>query len=209
MPPQSQSGPEPAAQTPEQAIALLQQGNERFLKGTAAQESLTRRRLELTAGQSPFAAILGCSDSRVPLETLFDQEPGDLFVIRVAGNFVTDHGLGSIEFAVAVLGTPLVVVLGHSGCGAVGATIEYVANHTTQPGHIMDLVHHVEPAVRQTQKTPGNWLHNAIIQNVFNNVAALKERSKILSAAVDTGKVQIVGGVYDLHSGRISPLRTL
>ncbi|MGA8535296.1 MAG: carbonic anhydrase [Candidatus Tumulicola sp.] len=203
------SGPASAADTPLKAIQLLQEGNERFLKGTAVCESLTARRLELTAGQSPFATILGCSDSRVPLETLFDQQPGQLFVVRIAGNFVTDYGLGTIEYGVAALGTPLIVVLGHSSCGAVDATIKYVANGTKQPGHIMDLVRQIEPAAKSTQEKPGNWLHNAIAQNVRNNVAALTARSTILSEAVAAKKLLIVGGIYDLYSGRISPLKTL
>jgi len=172
-------------------------------------ETLTARRLELTTGQSPFAAILGCSDSRVPLETLFDQKPGQLFVVRIAGNFVTDYGLGSLEYAVAALNTPLVVVLGHSSCGAVDATIKYIANGTTQPGHIMDLVRQIEPAAKATENKPGNWLHNAITENVRSNVAALKSRSTILADAVNAKKIMIAGGVYDLHSGRISPLLTM
>ncbi len=202
-------GPVTAAETPEKAIQLLQEGNERFLKGQAVCESLTATRLELTAGQAPFATILGCSDSRVPLETLFDQKPGQLFVVRVAGNIVTDSGLGSIEYGVKVLNTPLVVVLGHSSCGAVDATIKYVANGVTQPGHIMNLVRQIEPAATATEKKPGNWLYNAIAQNVRNNITALTERSTILADAVNAKKILIVGGVYDLHSGRISPLRTL
>jgi carbonic anhydrase len=202
-------GPAPAAATPEKAIQLLQEGNERFLKGMAVCGPLTARRLELTAGQSPFATILGCSDSRVPLETLFDQDPGHLFVVRIAGNFVTDSGIGSIEYGVAALKTPLIVVLGHSSCGAVDATIKYVANGTKQPGHIMDLVHEIEPAAKATQEKPGNWLHNAIAQNVRNNVAALTQRSTILADAVNAKKLLIAGGVYDLHSGRVSPLMTL
>jgi carbonic anhydrase len=205
----AKAGPPSAADSPLQAIQLLQEGNQRFIKGTAVCESLTARRLELTAGQSPFAAILGCSDSRVPLETLFDQAPGNLFVVRVAGNFVDEAGLGSLEYAVAALKTPLVVVLGHSGCGAVDATIKFVANGTTQPGHIMDIVRQLEPAARQTAKRPGNWLHNAVVQNVRNNIEAISARSTILVDAAKAKKIMIVGGVYDLHSGLISPLRTL
>lgn len=202
-------GPESSAETPLKAIQLLQDGNERFLKGQAVCESLTARRLELTAGQAPFATILGCSDSRVPLETLFDQKPGQLFVVRVAGNFVTDYGLGTIEYGVLALKTPLIVVLGHSNCGAVDAAVKYVANGTTQPGHIMDLVHQIQPAAKATQKQPGNWLHNAVVQNVRNNVATITQRSTIVADAVKAGKMLVVGGVYDLYSGRISPLMTL
>jgi carbonic anhydrase len=203
------AAPASAADTPQKAIQLLQEGNERFRAGSAVCESLTARRLELTSGQAPFATILGCSDSRVPLETLFDQQPGQLFVVRVAGNIVSDSGLGSIEYGVAALHTPLVVVLGHSSCGAVDATIKYVANGTTQPGHIMNLVRQIEPAAKATQEQPGSWLNNAIVQNVRNNITALTQRSTILADAVAAKKLLIVGGVYDLHSGKISPLRSL
>ena len=203
------AGPESKADTPLEAIQLLQTGNERFIKGQAVCESLTARRLELTAGQAPFATILGCSDSRVPLETLFDQKPGNLFVVRVAGNFVTDFGLGTIEYGVMVLKTPLIVVLGHSNCGAVDATIKYVANGTTQPGHIMDLVKQIEPAANATKEQAGSWLHNAIVQNVRNNVEAITRRSTIVADAVKAGNLLVTGGVYDLYSGRISPLMTL
>ena len=202
-------GPEAAADNPLKAIQLLQAGNDRFIKGQAVCESLTARRLELTAGQAPFATILGCSDSRVPLETLFDQKPGQLFVVRVAGNFVTDYGLGTIEYGVMVLKTPLIVVLGHSNCGAVDATIKYVANGTTQPGHIMDLVRQIEPAATATKEEAGSWLHNAIVQNVRNNVEAITKRSAIVSDAVKAGKLLVTGGVYDLWSPVTRPPMTL
>lgn len=198
-----------SAQTPEHAIRLLEEGNQRFLDGNHVSESLTALRMELTSGQAPFATFLGCSDSRVPIETLFDQKPGQLFVVRIAGNFVDAFGLGSIEFGVAVLKTPLVVVLGHSSCGAVDATIKYVANGTTQPGHIMDIVGEIEPAVTATKEKPGDWLHNAIAQNVLNNVAALTQRSTIIAEAVKAKRLMVVGGVYDLHSGQVTPLQTL
>ncbi|MBV8372356.1 MAG: carbonic anhydrase [Candidatus Eremiobacteraeota bacterium] len=200
------AGPPPAATTPLQAIQLLQEGNQRFIKGTSACESLTARRLELTSGQNPFAIVLGCSDSRVPLETIFDQEPGNLFVVRVAGNFVSDAGLGSIEYGVAVLKSRLIVVLGHSSCGAVDATIKFVENGTTAPGHIMGIVKQIEPAVAATKGKSGNWLHNATVQNVRDNVAAITQRSSIVADAVKSGTVLVTGGVYDLHSGQISPL---
>lgn len=201
--------PEARAKTPFEAIQLLQAGNDRFINGKSVCEPLTARRLELTAGQAPFATILSCSDSRVPLETLFDQEPGNLFGVRVAGNFVTDFGLGTIEYGVAMLKTPLIVVLGHSNCGAVDASIKYVANGTRQPGHIMDLVEKIEPAAKATKEQPGSWLHNAIVQNVRNNVEAITNGSQIVADAVKEKQLLVTGGVYDLYSGRISPLMTL
>lgn len=194
---------ERAASTPAQALALLKEGNARFAEGELSNEpSLTARRLEVANGQKPFAIILGCSDSRVPLDTIFDQIPGHLFGVRVAGNFVNDDGLGSIEYGVAALGAPLIVVLGHTACGAVDATIKYVEKGTTQPGHIMGLVKAIEPAVRATQGKPGTWLDDAIAANVRNNVAAVAARSSIVSDAVKAKSVKVVGAVYDLRSGK-------
>lgn len=198
------AAPERAASSPAHALALLKEGNARFAEGKASNEtSLTARRLEVANGQSPFAIVLGCSDSRVPLDTVFDQVPGHLFGVRVAGNFVNEDGLGSIEYGVAVLRAPLIVVLGHSACGAVDATIKYVQNGTTQPGHIMGLVKAIEPAARATKGKPGDWLDDAIAANVRNNVAAISSRSSIVSEAVKGKSVEIVGGVYNLHSGKV------
>lgn len=196
-------GPTPAANTPAQALALLKEGNVRFIEGKGYCGSLTARRVELASGQSPFAVVLGCSDSRVPAETIFDQIPGHLFIVRVAGNFATNDGIGSIEYAIAVLNTPLVVVLGHSSCGAVDATVKYVKAGTTQPGHIMGLVTAIEPAVKSTRNEPGDWLHNAIVRNVRDTAAALTARSSIVAAAVAKGSVAIAGSVYDLSSGKV------
>jgi carbonic anhydrase len=171
------AGPERAAESPSEALALLKEGNGRFVADSGTCTSLSVRRLELAAGQNPFAIVLGCSDSRVPIETVFDQVPGHIFVVRVAGNFVTEDGLGSIEYGVAVLKAPLIVVLGHSACGAVDATIKYVQGGPKPPGHIMGLVDAIEPAVRETKGGAGAWLDNAIARNVHDNVRALTTRS--------------------------------
>lgn len=198
------AAPERAASSPAHALALLKEGNARFADGKASNDtSLTARRLEVANGQSPFAIILGCSDSRVPLDTVFDQVPGHLFGVRVAGNFVNDDGLGSIEYGVAVLRAPLIVVLGHTACGAVDATIKYVEKGTTQPGHIMSLIKAIEPAARATKGKPGNWLDDAIVANVRQNAAAISTRSSIVREAVTGKSVEIVGGVYDLRSGKV------
>ncbi|MBV8149544.1 MAG: carbonic anhydrase, partial [Candidatus Eremiobacteraeota bacterium] len=163
------AGPSPAATTPDHALELLREGNARFVAGTSACGPLTARRLELTQGQSPFAIVLGCSDSRVPIETVFDQNPGHIFAVRLAGNFVDENGLGSIEYGVAVLKAPLIVVLGHGSCGAVGATVAFVEEGTSQPGHIQGLVKAIEPAATATKGQPGDWLSNAIAENVKLN----------------------------------------
>lgn len=198
------SAPERAASSPTHALELLKEGNARFAEGKPSNEgSLTARRLQVAEGQKPFAIILGCSDSRVPLDTVFDQVPGHLFGVRVAGNFVNDDGLGSIEYGVAVLGAPLIVVLGHTACGAVDATIKYVEKGTTAPGHIMGLIKAIEPAARATKGKPATWLDDAIAANVRNNVAAMTARSSIVADAVKAKSVDVVGGVYNLHSGKV------
>lgn len=196
-------GPPAAAATPEAALALLKEGNARFVAGKPFCGSLTARRLALASGQNPFAIVLGCSDSRVPVETIFDQMPGQIFVVRVAGNFVNDDGLGSIEYGVAVLHAKLLVVLGHQSCGAVGAAVDYVKVGTKQPGHIMDLVEAIEPSVKAVKGEPGDWVDNAIVRNVRDNVSALTKRSDIVAQAVKGGGAAVTGGVYDLHTGKV------
>ncbi|HEY1653806.1 MAG TPA: carbonic anhydrase [Candidatus Tumulicola sp.] len=197
------TAPARAASTPAQALALLKAGNTRFVQGKSTCGSLSARRFELATGQAPFAIVLGCSDSRVPLDTVFDQVPGHLFGVRVAGNFVNDDGLGSIEYGVAVLHAPLIVVLGHGSCGAVDATIKYVQDGTKAPGHIMGLLKAIEPAVRSTKGKPGTWLDNAIASNVRDNVTAMAARSSIIADAVKAKSVEVVGAVYDLESGSV------
>jgi carbonic anhydrase len=188
-----------AATTPADALARLKAGNARFAKGP-----LDARVAELVSGQNPFAIVLGCSDSRVPVETVFDQEPGQLFVVRVAGNFVSNDGLGSIEYAIAVLKSKLVLVLGHSGCGAVTAAVSFVRDGTTQPSHIQDLVSALAPAAQATRGVQGDWVTNAIAENVRQNVQAVASRSTIVANGIKAGALEVVGGVYDLRSGSVT-----
>ncbi|MBV8489154.1 MAG: carbonic anhydrase [Candidatus Eremiobacteraeota bacterium] len=193
--------PTPAATTPEAGIELLKAGNARFVAGQSHCGPLTARRVELANGQSPFAIILSCSDSRVPVETVFDQMPGNLFSVRVAGNFLNNDGLGSIEYAVAVLKSTLILVLGHSSCGAVEATVAFLKNGAAQPSHIQALITALEPAAKAAKSEPGDWLANAIVENVKQNVAAAPVRSSIVADSVKAGKLGVIGGVYDLKSG--------
>jgi carbonic anhydrase len=158
---------------------------------------------ELASGQSPFATVLACADSRVPVETLFDHEPGDIFVVRLAGNFVSDAALGSIEYAVAVLKSPLVMVLGHTSCGAVKAGIDRVKDGKTFPGHIDVLADAIAPAAKATQHEPGDWWHNAVIENVRLNVQKLKTSTPIMAEAAKDGSATVVGAVYDLRTGAV------
>jgi carbonic anhydrase len=197
-------GPPMAASTPAEALAELKAGNARFAAGDSKCGPLTARVMELANGQNPFAIVLGCSDSRVPIETVFDQEPGHIFVVRVAGNFLNADGIGSIEYAVAVLKSKLILVLGHSKCGAVNAAVGFVQDGKPQPGNIQDLVTAIEPAAKAAKSEPGDWLANAVAENVKRNVAAMTARSTIVADAVKDGSLEVVGGVYDLHTGKVT-----
>jgi len=189
---------------PADALELLKAGNARFVAGTPRHEPFGPRIAELANGQSPFAAVLGCSDSRVPIEIVFDQIPGDLFVVRVAGNFLNRHGLGSLEFAVNALRSKLIVVLGHESCGAVDAALKYVRDGIEQPGHIQELVDAIAPAVRAAGSAGGDWYAGAIVQNVELNVAAMTAGSRIIADAVARGDVQVIGGIYSVRTGNVA-----
>lgn len=190
--------------TPAQALDLLKAGNARFVAGRPLSEPYGPRVAEFADGQQPFAIVLGCSDSRVPIETIFDQVPGNVFVVRVAGNFLNDDNLGSIEYAVDVLKARLIVVLGHGGCGAVTAALAYVREGTPQRGHVQGIVEAVAPAVRATRGSSGDWLDNAIARNVELNLEALTAGSTIVSGPVATGELSVAGGIYDVTTGRVA-----
>ncbi|HLY00890.1 MAG TPA: carbonic anhydrase [Candidatus Cybelea sp.] len=186
------------------ALALLEAGNARFAAGIPEIGRLDASRLELAGGQSPYAVVLGCSDSRVPIETIFDQTPGKLFVVRVAGNYLTDDVFGSVEFGVAILKARLILVLGHTNCGAVTAAVAHAKDGTTQPGHIACLVTAVAPAAKATRDLPGDWLANATAENVRRTVRAMTAGSTIIADAVARGDAEVAGGIYELHTGRVS-----
>lgn len=180
-----------------QHLDALLAGNTRFAAGTD-----TIAQAELALGQAPFAVILGCSDSRVPVETVFDRGPGEIFVVRVAGNVVREASIASVEYAVEVLKTPLVLVLGHSGCGAVAAAIDRLQNGTAFPGHIGSLVEAVVPAA-QAVRSEKDWLGAAVRENVRRTARALTERSSILATAVEERRILVRAAVYELHSGAV------
>jgi carbonic anhydrase len=189
--------------SPDEALARLMAGNARYVKGVRECHDLTDDRAALTKGQNPYAAILSCADSRVALELAFDAGLGDIFACRVAGNFDNDDVTASLEYAVAHLATPLILVLGHGGCGAVTATIESLKTGVAPPGHLPSLVAAIAPAVQAAQGRPGDLLANAVRENVVQTVGRLKAAGPIISAAAAEGKVRIVGGVYDLADGRV------
>jgi carbonic anhydrase len=193
----------------EEALALLLSGNERFLQG----KPLGPRRnpaafRQAAAAQFPFAAVVTCADSRVAPEILFDVGVGDIFVVRVAGNVISGSGVpvrGSIEFAAAELEVPLVLVLGHSQCGAVKAAMRHIDAHDALTGALKGLVALIRPAVARSRKLPGDPLENAISANVAVGVERLKVEP-VLAPLVQAGTLQVVGAVYDLQTGKVSML---
>jgi carbonic anhydrase len=189
--------------SPDVALERLMAGNKRYVEGVARRHDFKAEREALSAGQNPFAGILSCADSRVAPEYAFDTGRGDLFVVRVAGNFATDDGIASFEYAAQVLSTPLIMVLGHEACGAVSATIKSIKDNTTLPGHLPALVTSLSPAVKAVLDKPGDTLNNAIRQNVILNVEKLKTAAPILSKAVEDKRVHVVGAVYNLANGRV------
>lgn len=189
--------------SPDDALKRLMAGNRRYVDGVAKRHDFVSERFTLVKGQNPYAAILSCADSRVAPEFAFDTGRGDVFVCRVAGNFASDESVASLEYAVAALNTPLIVVLGHSACGAVDATVKAVKDGKEFPGHIPSLIKHLAPAVKEAGPADDGLLDRAIRQNVVLNVRHLEKAGPILSKAVEEKKIRIVGGVYDLSSGRV------
>ena len=193
------------AETPDAALKLLVEGNARYASGQLRERDFSANRAARAKGQAPFAAILSCANSRVAPELAFDQAPGELFVVRVAGNFVTPDGLGSLEFGAAVLGTKVIMVLGHTSCGAVNATVAALQKGNDLPGHIADLVRAMKPGIEPVLKQPGADLEQrAVVANVRANVQRLQEATPILAGMVSGGKLRVVGGVYDLPTGKIA-----
>jgi carbonic anhydrase len=195
---------------PGTVLAQLLEGNKRFVKGELTHP---RRRPEdfapLAEGQAPIAIIVGCADSRVSPELVFDQGVGDLFVVRVAGNIISGTGpslKGSIEFAVAELGARLIMVLGHEKCGAVKAAVDHIDANDDLPGSIRGLVDLIRPAAAAGRGKPGDKLENAIKANVSQNVERLKGLDPILSGLVKTGELKVVGAVYELRTGQVKML---
>ena len=194
--------PEQPTVAPAEAISKLREGNGRYTGGNLQHPGqTTERRAELAKTQHPFATIVSCSDSRVPPEIVFDRGLGDLFVVRVAGNVIDDHALGSIEYSVDHLGVRLIVVLGHQSCGAVQAAKETIAAKSKAPGHIQSLVTAIRPAVEATAKGD---LEATIKANVNDVVRALRSSTPILKAKADSGDVRVIGGYYSLDTGSVS-----
>ena len=196
------SPPKPEnALSPDAALHKLMQGNDRYVQGLTRRHDFRSERAALTGGQNPYATILGCADSRVGPEFAFDSSRGDLFVVRVAGNFLNDDNLATFEYGVAVLNVPLLMVLGHSACGAVSSAIKSIDTNTTLPGHLPSLVSALAPSVKAVREQPGDLLANATKANVRLNVEQLKTATPILNKAVEEKKLLVVGGYYNLGTG--------
>jgi carbonic anhydrase len=198
---------EPAANaiSPAEALDQLKQGNARYLAGEFNERDYFAGRAARAQGQAPIVGVLACADSRVPPEIIFDKGPGEVFVVRDAGNVVSNYGLASLEFSVAVLGAPLLLVLGHSSCGAVAAAMQSVRERKKLPGHLPELVEAIQPAVNAAHaKHPGDLLAATIEENVRLGMSELKKRSDVIGDAVKSGKVAIQGGVYDLATGKVN-----
>lgn len=193
------AGEVPMPKTPQEAVEFLYAGNRRFVEGRSLSIHQDMRRVkEIAARQAPFAAFLGCADSRVPIEFVFDQGFGDLFVTRIAGNIASSENIGSLEFGTRILGAKVVFVLGHSACGAVAATLQ----GAEQPGQISGLFQHIRPAI----KAAAGDLAAAVRLNVRNQAQILAEASPVIAKMIKAGELLVAGGVYDLQTGIVTPV---
>jgi carbonic anhydrase len=189
-----------SALTPDAALAELMAGNQRFITGrmTSNEHDLAILKEKTIDKQEPFAALLSCADSRVPVELIFDQSIGHLFVTRIAGNFVTPEIIASLEYGVAVLGTEVIMVMGHANCGAVKGMLQ----GKEVPGQISALFPHIQPAVDQA----GPSLEATTKANAKIQAALLRESSTVISGMVKQGKVKVVAGYYDVGTGAVTIL---
>jgi carbonic anhydrase len=198
------------APSPDEVLRLLHEGNARFAAGNITHPRRTPADFKpLAGGQAPIACIIACSDSRVTPEILFDLGIGDLFVVRVAGNYISGAGAsvkGSVEYAVAELGVSAILVLGHSQCGAIKAAIQHLHDKDALPGAINDLVNTIKPAVVESEHLPGDPLENAIRANVRRGVERLSTLQPVVAPAIQSGKLKATGAVYDLATGKVQPI---
>jgi carbonic anhydrase len=196
---------DPTANTPDEAMHALRAGNARFLSGVSQKNSVgvNERRAQIMT-QTPFAVVLGCSDSRVPVEIIFDVGPGDIFSIRVAGSVVEPGTLGSIEYAIQYLKVHLVVVLGHEGCGAVAAALHPAEDRKGQPEHVRFLLEKISPSVENLPDIRDNKarMREAVTRNVWHQKNEL-ERNPVVAQAVAEGRIAVVGAYYSIGSGAV------
>jgi carbonic anhydrase len=197
--------PPPNAITGDEALHRILTGNASYVANKVHLTDFAAGRAARAQAQYPIASILSCADSRVGPEFLFDQKPGGLFVVRVAGNILEEEGLASLEYGAQFLNVPLIFVLGHSNCGAVDAAIKVVKDNVTLPGHLPGLIGYIKPAVVAAQNTqPANLLNAAIAENVRQTVQNVTAAKPLLADMIAAGKVKVAGGIYDIATGRVS-----
>lgn len=191
--------------TPSAALERLMAGNQRFASGKVVKnDSFKSIPAALQTGQNPYACILSCADSRVGPELCFDEGQGDLFVTRLAGNYVNYDVLASLEYGAFMLKSPLIMVLGHTECGAINAAIKAEKENMDFPGHIQVIASKLDTAVRLAKQKGGNLGYETVKENVKLNVADLSQSTPIIRQLVAGGKLKVVGGIYDLHTGKVS-----
>jgi len=191
--------------SPDEALQRLMDGNARYVANAAINTDYSVGRAERALGQRPFAAIVSCADSRVAPELIFDQGPAELFVVRVAGNFINEDGLASLEYGAAVLGIQLILVLGHSACGAIGATIKVVQGGPDLPGHLPSLVAAIRPAVETAiAQKPADLLAAATAENARLNAEYAQTAKPILADMHAAGKLKASSGIYDIKTGKVA-----
>ena len=192
--------------TPELALEILKEGNERFMKNLKANRNLLQQVNETSKGQFPFATILSCIDSRTSAELIFDQGLGDIFSIRIAGNILNEDILGSMEFATKVVGTKIIVVLGHTKCGAIVGACNHI-----EMGNLTTLLNKIQPAIYKENKTVENrngsneiFVKNVTELNVFLTIDRIRRESPIIAELEQQQAIKIIGGIYDVENGRVS-----
>lgn len=191
--------------TPDEALETLVAGNQAYLDENVPPIDYSAMRAAAIGDHEPIAGILGCGDARVAAELIFTRDPGDLFMVRVAGNFLSDYGLASLEYCVEILKAPLLMVLGHSGCGAVTSAVQVVRDRTVLPGRLPVLIDALEPSVlRALAFHPDDALNAAIAENVHRQVQRLRTISPLLNQAQEEGRLRVVGAVYDMQTGRVN-----
>ncbi|MFC5927210.1 carbonic anhydrase [Micromonospora vulcania] len=208
--PQRGAGPESTPTDPARAYAELAAGNQRFVSGAPRHPNQdAEHRAAVADGQHPFAVIVGCSDSRLAAEIIFDRGLGDLFVVRTAGHIVGPEVLGSVEYAVTVLGTPLVVVLGHDSCGAVQAAREAATTGTAPRGHLRAVVDAVLPSLRRAASEGVDDIDGIVDIHIAQTVETLLDQSPVLAAEVAQGRCAVVGVSYRLAAGVVRPVASV
>jgi carbonic anhydrase len=200
--------PVKGSRSPSQALDDLQQGNARFVsQPDECVIDLAKQRANVAGGQAPWATILGCADSRVPPELVFGGRGlGELFVARNAGNLADTATIGTLEYGAAVLGSPLIVVLGHSSCGAVEAACDVVTKNATFPGAIGPMIDPIIPAALTVRDKPGNFVDNSIRENALRTAQRLATASQTLAGLIAAGKLKILAAHYDLNTGKVAYL---